>query len=214
MNQKLEFPELSEKNLLLVLKIIRPESDWQLQEKFYYDPINKRKFYKVDFYSKLLNIVIEYEGPNHYCDVWKALRDEERKAYFLNEGIKFVRWPYFCQLNKEILNHLFGDIDEELFKRCLQEIYKTTDFNRVLASGFHKTKNTPSNFTYLGINRFFEELDSLPELVKNQILISLKIYCQDYKDPNHVLGTNLRLHDLVKNLNSTNLVPGFFRRLG
>ena len=57
--------EMNEENLLVVSEIFWPTGDWVTQKRFYYDETNKRKFYKVDAFSKIKNIVWEYEGPNH-----------------------------------------------------------------------------------------------------------------------------------------------------
>ena len=38
---------------------------------------NKRKYYMVDCYSDKMKIIWEYEGPDHYENVWKLKRDEE-----------------------------------------------------------------------------------------------------------------------------------------
>ena len=81
--------EMSESNLLLLCQIFHPNSKWESQKRFYYDQENKRKFYAVDVYSEDKRIVWEYEGPNHYNDVWKVKRDNERKEYFE----KFDQFP-------------------------------------------------------------------------------------------------------------------------
>ena len=61
---------------------IWPNGDWGSQKRFYYDPNNKRRFYKVDCFSDKMKIIWEYEGPDHYENVWKLRRDEERAQYF------------------------------------------------------------------------------------------------------------------------------------
>ena len=101
--------EMSESNLLLLCQIFHPNSKWESQRRFYYDQENKRKFYAVDVYSEDKRIVWEYEGPNHYNDVWKVKRDNERKEYFEREGFSFRRWPYYCQLTKDIAKHFFNN---------------------------------------------------------------------------------------------------------
>ena len=99
--------EMNEKNLLETLKIFLPSEDWTTQKRFKYDPDNKRKFYQVDAVSISKNIIWEYEGPDHYENVWKLKRDNERKKFFENLGFKFYRWPYFVQLTKDIAKYYF-----------------------------------------------------------------------------------------------------------
>ena len=80
MNFELEVPtqqptgEMTEMNLLVVARIFWPHGAWESQKRFYYDPDNRRKFYKVDCYSDTMKIIWEYEGPDHYEDVWKLKR--------------------------------------------------------------------------------------------------------------------------------------------
>ena len=99
--------EMNEKNLLETLKIFIPSKDWQTQTRFKYDPDNKRKFYQVDAVSVQKKIVWEYEGPDHYENVWKLKRDNERKIFFENKGFIFYRWPYFVQLTKDVAKYYF-----------------------------------------------------------------------------------------------------------
>ncbi len=99
--------EMSEKNLIEMVKIFLPKSNWVAQKRFYYDETNRKKYYQVDCFSEKLGIVWEYEGPNHYNDVWKLKRDIERQNYFVNKGYIFHRWPYWLQLTKDIAKHFF-----------------------------------------------------------------------------------------------------------
>ena len=92
--------EMTEKNLLITAKIFWPNGEWGSQKRFAYDPKNKRKYYMVDCYSDKMKIIWEYEGPDHYENVWKLKRDEERAEYFTNLGYKFLRWPYWLQLKR------------------------------------------------------------------------------------------------------------------
>lgn len=190
--------EMTERMLLTVASELAPQFEWISQKRFQYDPSNKRRFYKVDCVSLDAKVVIEYEGPNHYCDVWKSQRDDQRQKFFVSQGFKFLRWPYFCQLTKAVVLHFFGRFDECAYLNCISAVYGVEDEKRILACGFHTTRNTPSNYTYLGINRFIEELSALPVVVKTQVAESLRRYCRDEKDPDLVLGQDHRLHDLIK----------------
>ena len=108
--------EMTEKNLFKTAKIFWPKGEWETQVRYYYDPSNRRKFYLVDCCSKLKKIVFEYEGPQHYENVWKLKRDEEREAYFTGIGYKFFRWPYYCQLTRDVAKYYFAnDYSEEKY---------------------------------------------------------------------------------------------------
>ena len=119
MNFELEVPtqqptgEMTEMNLLVVARIFWPNGAWESQQRFYYDPDNRRKFYKVDCCSDTMKIIWEYEGPDHYEDVWKLKRDSERQSFFEDAGYQFLRWPYYLQLTKDVAIHFFGDAYSE-----------------------------------------------------------------------------------------------------
>ena len=204
--------EMNEKALVDVASLLSPQAEWISQKRFYYDPSNKRRFYKVDCVSLDAKIVIEYEGPNHYCDVWKSQRDDERRAFFESQNFTFLRWPYFCQLTKTVAEHFFGNHKEAAYFECISSVYGVNDETQILACGFHATKNTPSNFTYLGINRFLEELAELPIVVKTQVAECLRRYCRDEKDANLVIGKDDRLHELLKFKGLSRDLEAFYQR--
>lgn len=190
--------EMNEKALIDVAALLMPEFEWISQKRFYYDPNNKRRFFKVDCVSMNARIVIEYEGPNHYTDVWRNQRDNKRLKYFEGLGFRFLRWPYYCQLTQAVASHFFGNHDYAAYLTCISNIYGTDSEDQILACGFHTTKNTPSNFTYLGVDRFIAELSELPIVVKSQVAETLRRYCRDEDNSNMVIGEDERLHDLLK----------------
>ena len=133
--------EMNEANLLVASEIFWPTGDWLTQKRFYYDETNKIKFYKVDAYSNLKNTVWEYEGPNHYNDVWKIRRDEERKSYFLENGFTFIRWPYYLQLTEDVAKFIFkSDFTSDKYHRY-KVIYGASFQMGVLASHTHLQKH-------------------------------------------------------------------------
>jgi len=204
--------EMSEKNLVKVASILRPDNKWDSQQRFYYDKSNKRRYYQVDCISYDGKIVIEYEGPSHYIDVWKSLRDDARKKFFIAAGYTFFRWPYYLQLTRSVAEHYFGPIDEKLYSDAIRSTYGVASEGSILACGFHTTKNTPSNFTYLGVERFLRELNELPEIVGKQVSESLRRYSRDVGDSNLVLGTDERVHALISKVDTSKHVSGFYER--
>ena len=191
--------EMSEKNLLEILKIFIPAKDWTTQKRFKYDPDNKRKFYQVDAVSILKNIIWEYEGPDHYENVWKLKRDNERKLFFENEGFKFCRWPYFVQLTKDIAKHYFKEnYSDRKYKKAIQLVYGSNKEEHILAPGFHTTKNTPANFVAKGTRRFIRELNILPRSLKHQVVNSIKLYIKEVDDPYLVIGEGPAYKKLLK----------------
>ena len=67
--------EMSEKNLLEISKIFFDKSNIQTQVRFKYDQTNNRKFYAVDCLVEKRKTIFEFDGPHHYCNIWKIKRD-------------------------------------------------------------------------------------------------------------------------------------------
>ena len=181
--------EMTEKNLLITAKIFWPNGEWGSQKRFAYDPKNKRKYYMVDCYSDKMKIIWEYEGPDHYENVWKLKRDEERAEYFENLGYKFLRWPYWLQLTKDVAKHYFGNnYSEEKYLKAIKEVYKVNKAEYVLSPGLHSSRNTPANYVANGVRRFMKELDELPRSAKAQLAEGLRRYIEDVDDKYLVIG--------------------------
>jgi hypothetical protein len=181
--------EMTETNLLITAQIFWPDGDWKKQKRFYYDPENKRRFYKVDCYSERMKIIWEYEGPDHYNNVWKLKRDDERKKYFETLGYEFLRWPYYLQLTEDVAKHFFkNDFSMEKFQEAFQTIYKVDSPDLILSPGLHQSKHTPANFVANGVRRFFAELDALPQSVRRQLAEGLRRYISAVDDPFLVIG--------------------------
>ena len=197
--KKAPIGEMSEKNLLEVLKIFDPDGNWETQKRFSYDPDNKRKFYKVDAISETKKIVWEYDGPNHYNDTWKFHRDLERDSYFTNLGYKMERWPYFYQLTKDVAKRLFNkSFSEEKYKYAIEKIYGAKAESSILAPGWHTTTFTPGSWIEKGVDRFIKRLNEMPESLKHQIVYSLILYVDSVENPFLILGSHKKLNDLIK----------------
>ena len=181
--------EMTEKNLLITAKIFWPNGKWGSQKRFAYDPNNKRKYYMVDCFSDKMKIIWEYEGPDHYENVWKLKRDEERAEYFTNLDYKFLRWPYWLQLTKDVAKHYFGnDFSEKKYLKAIKEVYKVNKPEFVLSPGLHESKNTPANYVANGVRRFMKELDELPRSVKAQLAEGLRRYVEAVDDKYLIIG--------------------------
>lgn len=191
--------EMTEKNLLVTAKIFWPNGEWGSQKRFAYDPKNKRKYYMVDCYSDKMKIIWEYEGPDHYENVWKLKRDEERAEYFKNLGYKFLRWPYWLQLTKDVAKHYFGnDFSEKKYLKAIKEVYKVDKPEFVLSPGLHESKNTPANYVANGVRRFMKELNELPISAKAQLAEGLRRYIDDVGDKYLVIGEQKSFKELLE----------------
>ena len=205
--------EMTEKNLFKTAKIFWPKGEWETQVRYYYDPSNRRKFYLVDCCSKLKKIVFEYEGPQHYENVWKLKRDEEREAYFNGIGYKFFRWPYYCQLTRDVAKYYFtNDYSEEKYLKAIEEVYGVKEERHILSPGLHQSKNTPANFVARGVRRYFDELDSFPPSVKAQVAECLRRYVKEIDDDYLVIGEGEEFKTLLETPISEKDLDIYFHR--
>jgi hypothetical protein len=205
--------EMTEKSLVQVAEIFLSGGDWNSQKRFYYDPTNKRRFYKVDCVSEKWNTVLEYEGPRHYDNVWKLQRDEERRNYFENKGMTFLRWPFYCQLTEDVARHFFKSTFSKIkYSEAIKLVYGASEENGILSPGFHTTKNTPANFVARGERRFLAELRYLPVSLKHQVVHSLSLYIRDVGDRYLVITESAAMGRLLKlDIDEKYLYPYFTR---
>jgi hypothetical protein len=205
--------EMTESALLIISEIFWPTGDWETQKRFYYDETNKRKFYKVDAFSKAKNTVWEYEGPDHYGDVWKIKRDEERKLYFEKNGFTFLRWPYYLQLTEDVAKFIFKeDFTSAKYSDAIKVVYGASSQLGVLAPGLHTSKNTPANFVGRGVKRFFRELDLYPGSVRAQNAECLRRYIKAVGDPGLIVGDEPEFQDLLNTEIAEHDLAVFFSR--
>jgi len=102
---------------------------------------------------------VEFDGHLHYQRPENIRRDKCKDKILQDREIKTVRIPYWVQLTTETLCHYFG-------------IEKPIDQD--FPHGFIKTKEFPSSFCEMGIERFKKEIGSLPEGVRAAVISSLR----------------------------------------
>jgi len=143
---------------------------------------NSNQSFKADFCFEHdgKNIIFEYDGPDHYNNVFKIDRDERKKNVIEIQGYEFNCVPYFIQFTRDIAKHYFqkryGVYSDDKYQMMLREVYKTDNECDILAPGWHTTKELPANFVVKGIDRFLKEIDTFPESIKSQLKHSLDIY--------------------------------------
>ncbi|MDC0531400.1 DUF559 domain-containing protein [Alphaproteobacteria bacterium] len=205
--------EMTEKNLLIIAQIFWHDGDWSSQKRYQYDPENKRRFYQTDCASEKMKIIWEYEGPAHYENVWKLKRDDEREKYFTENGYKFIRWPYYLQLTKDVAKYFFGKaFSEDKYFKAIKEVYKVDKPEFILSPGFHQSKNTPANYVANGVRRFMKELDELPSSAKAQLAEGLRRYIEDVGDKYLVIGEQKEFEELLKTPITKNELNIYYHR--
>ena len=133
--------------------------------------------FRLDFYNPEKRIAFEYDGPEHYCDVWHIERDLRKDALCSRNGIIINRWPYYFQLTKDIAKHFFKEYySEAKYTKAIELVYGCRDECRILAPGLHRSKNTPANYVKRGLNRFINEMNAGPASLRSQVVYSFDIY--------------------------------------
>ena len=141
--------------------------------------------FKIDFYSSELNLAFEYDGIQHYSVIQKLDSDLRKNELLIDEGIKLIRWPYYCMPTKDTCKHVFKEaFTEEKFKSMLFSFFNIKNESEMTAPGFHSTPNIPANFINQGIQKFLKELKSGPKSIEDQVRYSLQLYCKKRKNDN------------------------------
>src|SRR5262249_23311264 len=139
-----------------------------------------RKRWDMVFRTTEGTTVVEYDGDEHYCNTLKIKTDREKEKIAQRHAWRVVRFPYWVQLTTTTLAHYFG-----LTSRIEQDF----------PHGFITTKWFPASFCEMGVERFRSELLGLPNVVRGEVLRSLKDRVVEH-GIEYVLPTALRF--LVK----------------
>jgi hypothetical protein len=103
--------------------------------------------------------VVEYDGDEHYRHSMKIKADRTKDDIASAAGFRVVRFPYWVQLDRLILEHWFN---------------ATVEIQQSFPHGFITTKIFPASFCELGIARFVSELNALPMTIREIVVRSLK----------------------------------------
>lgn len=105
--------------------------------------------YRPDITNITDGIIVEFDGYRHYNTSKVIYSDKVRDTYFLDNGYRVFRWPYFVQLETRSLKALL-DIDHEIEQVC--------------PHGFiDKKAMLPADFCIAGLNRFCNFMDKLSD---------------------------------------------------
>jgi len=184
---------MSEKNTFTLLKIIFPECEILAQHPFSYQTRPRKASWKVDYYIPEKKLVVEYDGPDHYTNIWKIKRDVTKDKYFSKDDFKIVRIPYWLQIQSSVSDYLFScQLSKETENEIAKQIYKVSDVSEIMYSGLYQSQNTPANFIEKGRERFKNEFNSAPKIVQESVRTTLKAYIHRVGDVDCVLPDDPR----------------------
>jgi very-short-patch-repair endonuclease len=133
-----------------------------------------------DYRNDDLKLIVEFDGDQHYRNVQKIKREQEKTDRYSQMGYKVVRIPYFIQISTETITHLF-DIN--------------LSYNQTYPHGFiSKTVIMPADFCEIGIQKFKSDLKRF-DYLQADILNSLKQKVEILGDKELVLPPSL--YDLI-----------------
>lgn len=129
-----------------------------------------------DFRNDGLNLIVEFDGDQHYRNVSKIKREKKKTDTYTAMGYKVVRIPYFIQISTDTIKHLF-DID--------------LDYEQTYPHGYISDKVIlPADYCEIGIQKFLADLNRF-DYVKNDIIDSLKKKIDDLVDIELVVPPSL-----------------------
>ena len=114
-----------------------------------------------DYRCDELNLIVEFDGLQHYQQPDKILTDWSNQKFYESIGFQVVRIPYFIQLTNDVVKTMFGrNVQEELFDA---EVHSMAP----------EWRNTPAWCCPLGIERMAKEFHQYPQQY-NVNLVALK----------------------------------------
>lgn len=141
---------------------------------------NKIKFDCINFDEM---VTIEYQGNHHYQIVSNIFRDDRKQKMAEGVGFTCVQYPYWLGIHPEYMNELFGG-------RIVNNL------PHIPAGFISRDAILPSNFCEMGVNRFENEFNQLPEHIRNEIKDSLKVKLNELKNIDLVVPS--KLHYLLR----------------
>ena len=156
---------LTEAKLGDVLKIIFKDENIIHDKKL--DLLNHSNF-RPDYLLPNRKLLVEFQGYQHFTITKIACKDIIKQKAAIASGYQLIEVPYFVQLTKNVTIKLFNEqIDKNLRK---------LNFSNNFPHGFiHPKATLPYDYCSLGLRRFKEFLNNLPNEVRLQCHESTKL---------------------------------------
>ena len=103
-------------------------------------------------------LIFEFDGPTHYTNSKRILKDKENDLFYQSIGYRVIRIPYFVQIDSLFFENILG-------------ITKESTYN--FPHGFISEEIVlPADYCYAGILKFLNDLEKY-SYIKDDIIESL-----------------------------------------
>lgn len=169
----------------LTEKLLGQFLEERFHEEFVHDKVVPNSDIKLrpDYRCDKLKLIVEFDGYYHYNNSKIILNDYIKDNCYRNLEYSIIRIPYFIQLDYRVINLLFSSYD-----------INKDSFNSYPHGFVDKVCLLPSDFNYVGIERFKKDLLRF-SIVKAEIEKSLKDKLILYRE--HELVVPPTLHNLL-----------------
>lgn len=126
------------------------------------------KRFRPDARCEELNLIIEYDGINHYRDTNIVLQDIKKDHYYSSLLYKVVHIPYWIQLSNEMIKHFFDINVEESMCRLKYSFSDTeqNDFGLAIC---------PGSMCEAGRLKMLGQFNTYPKQIKLDIIDDLQL---------------------------------------
>lgn len=135
------------------LAVIFPRTDDWIHDKItgLPKPDGKASRTRPDYRSESLQLIIEFDGIQHYTSPEKIRTDRKNTDFYESHGYRVIRLPYFIQLTESVVERMFGvKVGHTLFD------------GQVPSMGL-QGRNTPAFLCMAGIRRMAQVFSHYPE---------------------------------------------------
>lgn len=147
------------------LEVIFPGVEWIHDKGFEHNGVKYKK--RPDYRNAQENIIIEFDGLQHYTNPDRIRQDVENEKLYRSCGYNVIRIPYFIQLTNDVVFKMFGvTVDDVLF-------------NPNIPSMGINGKNSPAYTCPAGLKRMAREFKKYPQQYEVN-LQALKDFNNDY----------------------------------
>lgn len=163
---------LTERLLGILLRDLYPNQEFIHDRMVPNSGIRARPDYRCDE----LMLIVEFDGDQHYRSSKKIKSEEVKNGTYTNMGYKVVRFPYFIQPSRNIINLLLN---------------LNVDYEQTYPHGFiDEAAILPADFCEIGVLKFINDLNRF-NIIRAEIIESLRNKVETHGDIDLVLPPTL-----------------------